>query len=270
MTLAISWLATRSDGREDLYFASDSRTRGARVFDFSPKILTLPRSDCAICFAGETGATYPLMLQLSSAISAHQPARERNMDIGEVKGHLLRVFSDMMTRVTDESEPLTSTDPQFLFGGYSWRAKGFRLWTVYYDGASRSFRAREALTFHKRLKKAAFIGDWARPYRAELTKALNDCPKGRLAEFEPLQLLAKILRRVSIKDSIGGAPQVLRVGPHMNTRPFCVLWGDQNQPHLFGRPLFDYENCDFWSIAPDSGTIQPPRHIKFEREAKAV
>lgn len=270
MTLAIAWLATRSDGREDLYFSSDSRTRGARVFDFSPKILTLPRSDCAICFAGDTAATYPLMIQLSSAIAAHQPARERNMDIGELKGHLLRVFSDMMSRVRDESIPLNSTDPQFLFGGYSWRAKEFRLWTVYYDIASKTFRAREALAFHKRLRKAAFIGDYAKKYRALLTRSLNQGPGHRMAEFEPLQILAETLKSVSLKDSIGGAPQVVRVGPHMNLRQFCVLWGDDNRPHLFGRPLFDYENCDFWSIAPDSGSIHPPRHFHLERKPTSM
>jgi hypothetical protein len=156
MTLALAWLATRSDGREDLYFASDSRTRGVRVLDFSPKILMLPRSDCAICFAGDTSATYPLMLQVSNAIAAHQPARDRNLDIVELKSHLLRVFGDIMTKVRDAASPLEPSDAQFLFGGYSWRSKGFRLWTIYYEVTSRQFRAREALSFHHRLKKSSF------------------------------------------------------------------------------------------------------------------
>src|SRR4051794_641972 len=133
MTLGIAWVATRSDGREDLYFASDSRTRGVWVQDFSPKILMLPRSDCAICFAGDTFATYPMMLQLWNAIAAHAPARERNMDIAELKGHMLRVFSDWAAAAKDIAMPLKPEDVQFMFGGYSWRRKRFRLWTVYYE-----------------------------------------------------------------------------------------------------------------------------------------
>lgn len=90
MTLSIAWLAKRSDGREDLYFASDSRTRGGAIIDTTPKIITLPRSDCAIAFAGDTAETYPLMLHISAAIDAHGPARDRNLDLKELKGHLLK------------------------------------------------------------------------------------------------------------------------------------------------------------------------------------
>jgi hypothetical protein len=54
MTVALAWLGQRRDGREYLYMASDCRVTGARVLDTCPKILTLPRSDCAICFAGDT------------------------------------------------------------------------------------------------------------------------------------------------------------------------------------------------------------------------
>src|SRR4051794_18479723 len=120
MTIALAWLAKRKDLREDLYFAADSRTRGIRVLDLSPKILTLPRSDCAIAFSGDTSAAYPLMLQLSMAIAAHEPARDRNMDITELKSHLLKICTDMMNRARDAALPFEPSDAQFLFGGYSW------------------------------------------------------------------------------------------------------------------------------------------------------
>src|SRR5947209_3215612 len=122
MTIALAWVATRTDGREDLYFASDSRTRGVRVLDLSPKIMTLPRSDSAICFAGDTAATYPLMLQVHAAIAAHQPARERNLDIHQLRSHLLRVLTDTIASVKDAAAELEPSDVQLLFGGYSWRA----------------------------------------------------------------------------------------------------------------------------------------------------
>lgn len=68
MTVAIAWVATRSDKRQDLYMASDSRTSGGQVFDACPKIQLLPRGDCAICFAGDVSMTYSLMLHISCAI----------------------------------------------------------------------------------------------------------------------------------------------------------------------------------------------------------
>jgi len=71
MTIGVAWVGTLRD-REHLFFASDSRVRGGHHFDACPKILTLPRSDCAICFAGETAAAYPLMLQVAQAIGAHE------------------------------------------------------------------------------------------------------------------------------------------------------------------------------------------------------
>ena len=267
MTLALAWIAKRSDGREDLYFASDSRTRGGMVLDVTPKILTLPRSDCAICFAGDTGATFPLMLHISAAIAAHAPAHERNLDIGELKGHLLRVCTDIMGTVVDRPIPLHPTDVQFIFGGYSWRAKDFCLWTIYYETKSKRFRARSADNFHPRLRKAAFIGDWATRFRAELTKELNRDLEGRVAQHEPMKLLSQFLKKAGKGDSIGGAPQVVRVGPHMKTRPFCVKWGEPQRPYLFGRMLFEYENCDFWVIDPDSGKVEAPRHFNLDKQS---
>src|SRR5688572_25005430 len=105
MTIGAAWLGRRRDGREHLYIASDSRISGGQRLDACPKIITLPRSDCALCFAGDTAATYPLMLQLANAISAHEPSRERSLDIGHVKAHLLRVFTDLISRIKDQALP---------------------------------------------------------------------------------------------------------------------------------------------------------------------
>jgi hypothetical protein len=264
MTIAIAWVATKNDSRQDLYFASDSRTRGVRVLDVSPKILTLPRSDCAICFAGDTSATYAFMIQIANAIAAHEPARERNLDIVGLKEHLLRVLSDIVGSVRDEALPFEPSDAQLIFGGYSWRSKDFRLWTMYYEASSKQFRARESASFHNRLNKAAFIGDWAKEFRHELIQELNREIGGRQVLHEPLHVLAEILRSAAKDATIGGAPQVVRIGPHMNIRPLCVIWGIGRKLHLFGRPLFEYERCDFWTIDPDSGEIHPPRHFRLD------
>ena len=139
------------------------------------------------------------------------------------------------------------------------------MWTFYYEKTTKKFRARPPKACHARLPKAAFIGDWASRYRGELVRALNKGEPGEKVNCEPLRVLASILGAAESSDSIGGAPQVVRVGPHMNTRPFCVKWKGQEHPFLFGRQLFEYENCDYWTINPDTGRIEAPRHFLFDK-----
>ena len=211
------------------------------VLDACPKLLQLPRSDSALCFAGDTAATYPLMMQLANAIAAHGPARDRSLDISTLKAHMLRVFTDIILSVKDASVPFTTGDGQFIFGGYSWKSRAFRLWTIYWAPKKKRFEARESLSFHPSLNKIAFIGDRAKDLRGRLVLDLKMLQEGHKVFLEPMRTLARMLEAATIADSIGGPPQVIRVTPHMNTRPLCVLWGSEKVPTLFGRELFDYE-----------------------------
>lgn len=262
MTIAIAWVARQPDGLRHLYFASDSRTRGGYVFDACPKILTLPRSDSALCFAGELDWSYPLMVQLSNAIAAHQPSRARTLDISHLKNHLVRIATDLVNSTTESMSVFDAASATFIFGGYSWRSADFLLWTLTYDKTRRVFAARPSTNFHSRLKQAAFIGDWATRYRSRLVQVLNVREDNqRDVEHEPLFQLSTILKEADKNDSVGGPPQVVRVGAHMNTRVFCVPWGEPKTMTLFGRKLFNYENCDYWSIDPETGLISPPAPI---------
>ena len=255
MTIGLAWVGQFRDGREHLYIAADSRLTGGQRLDVCPKILTLPRSDCALCFAGDTAAAYPLMIQLANAVEAHEPARDRSLDLARLKEHLLRVFTDMIGRIADAALPFSKTDAQFLFAGYSWRKKAFRIWTIHYAEAERAFAAREAQGFHARLPQAAFIGDWSKRVRTAVHRALRE-GEGPVY-LEPLRVLADQLRRARPADSIGGPPQVVRLTEHMNTRALCVRWNGEDT--LFGRVLFDYENVDYWTVDPDSGKLFRPR-----------
>lgn len=62
MTVVVGWIREINDAQE-LIIASDSRLCGGYRWDNCPKILTFPRNDCAIAFAGEVGYAYPLMMQ---------------------------------------------------------------------------------------------------------------------------------------------------------------------------------------------------------------
>ena len=57
----------------------------------------------------------------------------------------------------------------------------------------------------------------------------------------------------------------------MNTRPLCVRWKEEDT--LFGRPLFEYENTDYWIVGPFTFKHYKPRKYGFrndvtEREKK--
>lgn len=270
MTIGIAWVARRSDGREDLYLASDSRTRGGRVFNLAPKLMPLPRSDAAICFSGDSAVAYPLMLQVAASIAAHEPARDRNLDICELLKHLLRLLTDVVDDIKDSDLlPFSKHDPEFILGGYSWRRRDFCIWTISFDPKEGRFVERESNGFHSLLRKVAFTGDWARRYRAMLVQHLDERRARRnehFAHMTPLRVLADLLRSTGADDggSIGGAPQVIRIGPHMNTRPLTVIWGAERDRYLYGRKLLSYENCDYWSIDPVSGETHPPKHYSKE------
>lgn len=205
------------------------------------------------------------MIQMAYAISAHEPARERSLDIARVKAHLIRVFSDLVARITDAAQPFHPHDAEFIFAGYSWMKKEFRIWNIHYVANEKKFAAREALSFHPRLPKAAFIGDWSKRIRGQLTRRLQG--RDEAAYLEPLSVIAEQLRTTTgVAETIGGPPQLIRITQHMNTRPLCVRWKDEDT--LFGRPLFDYENADYWTVDPFTGQFSRPR--KFGHRVSAA
>ena len=90
MTLCISWIR-KVDDTEELVIATDSRLRNGQAWDCNPKILTLPRTDCAICFEGSTMEAYPMMLQLQSAVENRLRSKNRSQDLCDFKGFAIDV-----------------------------------------------------------------------------------------------------------------------------------------------------------------------------------
>lgn len=99
MTIAVAWVRTIRDC-EELVFVSDSRLAGdGRTFDGCPKIITLPRSDCAISFGGYTGDAFPMLLQLSLAIESHGPAKRGALDLKALRTHMVKLFDSMAEQI---------------------------------------------------------------------------------------------------------------------------------------------------------------------------
>lgn len=282
MTVAVAWIRPILDYQQ-LVFVSDSRISGGATFDGTPKILSLPRNDCAIAFAGESGHGFSMMLQLSLAIDAYPKAKRGALDLSEVRSHARKLFDGMCplihSRVLNDDD-LKLPAANFLFGGYSWRAKEFKLWQISYQKAANSFRADPApflcydpfwKTFKNHFRppphktavgRVLFAGDQGPAARKLLLERLsqranNETVPAKL-DMEPFEIVRDMLRNSGLRDppdseTIGGAPQVLKVFQYRSVSSFAVFWPDrQGRPHLHGRPCLGYEHIDKQIIDPDT------------------
>lgn len=289
MTIAVSWLRTVGDC-EELVFVSDSRLSGdGRTFDASPKILLLPRGDCAIAFAGYTGHAFPMMLQLDLAIDSYGPSRRRSLDISSLKTHALKVFDGMADLIQSSagSSVQQDVDPEasFLFGGYSWVKKEFELWSLTYVPSLHHFKASPAewirytapakrFLFSKTNSpkgpgpfcKVVVAGDQASKFRTlVLDKLATKHPNGTTftgLDWEPFEVVRDMLRDPNHSETIGGAPQVVKVYQYMQTVPLGVYWPDKKTGNVYlqGRPCLGYERTEMWIIDPDSLKSENPSY----------
>jgi hypothetical protein len=259
MTLCISWIR-KLNNHDELLIATDSRLRSFGSWNCGPKILTFPRTDCAICFEGDTSFAYPMMIQLQSAVANYPKANNRSQDLFDFKGHILKVLNDMLRYKSDYEIPDTS----FLFGGYSWKKNKFALWQLYYEKHYKIFTHRP-ISFWRGVKgeiKVAFSGDYTDDAKQRLLKILKERNKlinGSL-DMEPFEVLADMLKECDETKYplIGGSPQLMKVYKHMNRTPIAVKWVLDDKPvlSLLGRPLLDYEKTSYPVIDTETMRIQ--------------
>ena len=288
MTVSIAWVRKRK-GYEEMYFASDSRLSGGQYFDACPKMLALPRQDCAIAFAGVSGDGFSMMLQLSLAIDAFAPARTRGVELPAVRSHALNIFNAMSERITTEvrGSEANFTDPgaTFLLGGYNWRSKSFELWPIKFDSTAHHYVAHAGsilcwdkrerkLAFHTDPRKRhrpigmmAFAGDQAGAARkmlfSRLTKRIEEGENIDRLRMEPFEVIRDLLRNPGEQkppnsQTIGGPPQLLRVSQSSQASSFAVYWtvNGKRRLHLQGRPCLSYEILDTFSIDPDDLKVE--------------
>lgn len=134
-------LLTTTTDQEDEYFY---KVNDGATIDYCPKIINLPRADCAIGFAGTTGRAYALIHQLTNAISAFGPLESRAMDIRELRTHAIKIFSTIVNSIDAPIKDLENPDVAFIFGGYSWILKSFVIWHISYDNNLLKMIARPA------------------------------------------------------------------------------------------------------------------------------
>lgn len=242
---------------EELLIASDSRLRGGRTIDYCPKLLVLPRLDCAVCFAGSTDLAFPLMLQLSLAAEAHPPSLKRVLDLRPFVTHAVEIFNSMAGAIRTTTAEMKTPDVSFIIGGYSWKRKRFEIYTIRYSGKQDRFIPQLAKPRPDGIGQVVFAGDvkqQAEKAFFELMRERHPDPGLRRMDMEPFEVIRDLLRRAGPHDSIGGAPQLAKVNQYLNATTIAVQWPNQAQgiPYLQGRPIMDFEKVDRWILDPDT------------------
>jgi len=264
MTLGMAWV--RKVGQTcEFIVAIDSRLSGGQAWDGCPKLLLLPRSDCVLCFAGDSNDAYPLMVQILNAINMHPRTRDRTIDIVHLKGHMSRVWKHMRTFIHSlpwGQQQAPPPDVSFIFGGYSWREKDFRFWKLV--GGLNGFTAEAPQHWgaDRDSWRIQFVGDpdpirEAKQRLAKMLKSRGKLPDGDF-DMEPFEVLRDIIR-AGAYHSVGGPPQIAKVYEHMNAVPFALYWPNRSTGNatVLGRPLLDYELSNWPILDPDNVEFRP-------------
>lgn len=305
MTITTAWVRTLRDCKE-LIIVSDSRLNGGKKMDCGQKVITLPRSDAFICFAGNTDWAYPLMHQVANAISTFEKSASRAQDISELKSHVLKVFEGLRESVHDASGNEGVPSAEFLFGGYSWIRKEFMIWRIHFHVPKLRKLPKGGAKAAARLieERSRFIAspanEWkGQPWifagdiehvkqaRLDLKKLLQS--RGRSPEqvnvfkfdWEPFEVIRDMLRKVESNfgefknGSIGGVPQVLKIYEHLSSKYLGVEWKragteDKSDIYVCGRKTLPYETPSLWVLNPDTLVSRHPFYTSAIPSSEAV
>jgi len=146
-----------------------------------------------------------------------------------------------------------------MLGGYSWRQKRFRVWTLHYDDSIKRFTFKPWARWRGQSgpgKEIAFLGDSnvvqeAKSKLVDMLRSKQKLSVGGL-DMEPFEVLCTLLKEAKFAE-IGGPPQIVKVYEHMNAHAFPVYWPTHDSKVCaFGRPLLRYEVVKSKLIDPDN------------------
>jgi hypothetical protein len=243
---------------EELVFCTDSRLRKYGSWDANPKIFTFERSDCAVCFSGDTLFSYPLMIQLKNSVAANPKMGSRFQRLEVFKEILVKTLNRMMVRKSNYEVP----DVNFLFGGFCWSRQCFKIWKIEYRENDKQFFAKQLTNgvWQKGDLPVFFIGDYlddAKQQLIALLKTRAGFTEKNYVDMEPLEVISAMLRSPNLErdtNCIGGPLQLLKVYKSLNRVPFGVTWPIEGtkQTTLFGMPVYSLSGFPYPIIDPVS------------------
>lgn len=264
MTIVSAWVRTSKRGAEELIVCSDSRLNGGGILDCAPKTFQLPRQDSVLAFSGDTFLAYPLLLQMSQAISSHTPMREGVIDYISFRTYTIKLLNTLFSSFETYIEEFKKPNYDFLLCGYSWFKKEFCIDRLVFMPSSKKFEIHSVKKGIGEFGKIAFIGDKSREARDKLFALLRarhgddsiikGAPFYKHYDMEPFEVIRDMLRTAEPHSTIGGAPQLLSVCQHMTSRHLAIYWPNKENGgiYLSGRPVFEFENIDSWILDPDT------------------
>jgi hypothetical protein len=91
-------------------------------------------------------------------------------------------------------------------------------------------------------------------------------------DMEPFETVRDMLRDSGHSETIGGAPQVVKVYQYMQTAALGVFWPDRKMGSIYlqGRRCLGYERIDNWLLDPDTLKSENPSFTKAEEDFLAV
>ena len=269
MTIVVAWVR-KIRQVEELVFVSDSRLRGGYCWDECPKLTTLPGKTGVFAFAGDTSYAYPIMLQARQAMTDYTRIETRAMDISHINGRILRLVNGLVDSVYDLVASECKTDNEFIFGGYSWISKEFKIWRYYYNATLKMFeKDRQIMKTLPYVKNTyVIIGDQKEEFKKRLKTKLIDkygsnynIDEEIYLDMEPFEVICDMLRESSKADSIGGAPQMIKSYQYMNCRPIGIYWPKKTDTlsnrTLLGRQLSKDEGKEYWFMDPETCVTNP-------------
>ncbi|MGO2962938.1 MAG: hypothetical protein ACTIDE_10060 [Carnobacterium maltaromaticum] len=264
MTIGVCWVRKKGNS-EELIVASDSRLCGGHRWDQCPKIITFPRGDCFLSFAGTANYAYPLMMQIYFSSLMTEKVRDRAIDVTVFNTLVLEGINNLQSSIFDEVSPEDIKENEFIFGGYSSEKKKYCLWIYKFNPGEKRFQKNEIKGKFLNIGKIAIVGDVKSEYKKQLYKYIsseNSYVDKEYFELEPLQILINMLRVSNNTSTIGGAPQIVKIYQHLQARPIGVYWPKKEEDlklnrTLIGRRLSTDENSSFSFLNPQ--TLQTNR-----------
>jgi hypothetical protein len=254
VTICAAWIRKSGDS-EELIFVTDSRLRSFGSWDCNPKIYTFARSDFAMCFSGDTIFSYPMMIQLKNEIELNTKIRNRYQRLSVFKGVVLKILNEMLDHKSDYEVP----DVEFLFGGYCWYTKEFKLWKFVYQKDIKQF-THHTVKFWRGVKsaiKVVFSGDYLNEAKDRLVNLLKERDKfeNGCLDMEPLEVIRDMLLDSNADTKfhlIGGPPQMVKVYKSLNRVAFGVKWKIDGEEvvTLFGKPVKSFRNMPLPIVNP--------------------